>query len=323
MEIGAFENPLIKKTIISPGSVFKKILPEAKVKFHFVTRKCDDDNTVIDDSRKIGKPMELVIGRQFKLEVWETIVQAMALNEIASFVVDKSLVHAYPLVSRTLRDAQKPEKTRSRHCCGHMLQSYGMEHDDLNSLLKKPSNLEFIIELLSVENPGEYVQDTWQLNEQERLKEVPKLKEEGNALFKEEKYKEAAEKYSRAIGFLDQLIICEKPGEPEWKTLQDQKMSILLNYAQCKLCLNEFYEVIEHCSTVLEHDPSNVKALYRRAKAHTNVWNVDKAKADLEQLVELDPSMKAYALKQLAILKDVDKEKDDALKEKIKGKLFK
>lgn len=61
------------------------------MKFNFKTIKCDADKTVIDDSRKIGKPMELVIGKKFKLAVWETIVQAMAVNEVASFTVDKSV----------------------------------------------------------------------------------------------------------------------------------------------------------------------------------------------------------------------------------------
>lgn len=323
MEIGTFSNPLIKKSIIHAGKDFKKILPGTKVKFHFITRKCDDNQTVIDDSRKMGKPMELIIGKQFKLEVWETIVQAMAINEVASFVVDKSLVHAYPLVSRTLRDAQHPEKPRSRHCCGHMLQSYGLEHEDLNSLLTNPCDLEFIIELLQVENAGEYEQETWQLNEKERLNEVPKLKEEGNAFFKIGDYTEAVQKYSRAIGFLDQLMLCEKPGEPEWKNLQDQKMAILLNYAQCKLILKEYYEVIEHCTTVLQYDPGNVKALYRRAKAYTSTWNVTEAKADLEALEKNDPAMKNYVQQQLLLLSKIDKEKDTELKENIKGKLFK
>lgn len=35
--------------------------------------------------------MELVLGKKFKLEVWEVIVQKMALNEVASFTVDKSV----------------------------------------------------------------------------------------------------------------------------------------------------------------------------------------------------------------------------------------
>lgn len=59
--------------------------------FHFRTRKCDTDKTVIDDSRTMGNPMELVLGKKFKLEVWEAIVQKMALNEVARFKVDKSV----------------------------------------------------------------------------------------------------------------------------------------------------------------------------------------------------------------------------------------
>lgn len=35
--------------------------------------------------------MELVLGKKFKLEVWEVIVQKMALNEVAQFTVDKSV----------------------------------------------------------------------------------------------------------------------------------------------------------------------------------------------------------------------------------------
>lgn len=35
--------------------------------------------------------MELVIGKKFKLEVWETVVQAMAVGEVAKFTVDKSV----------------------------------------------------------------------------------------------------------------------------------------------------------------------------------------------------------------------------------------
>ena len=49
--------------------------------------------------------MELVLGKKFKLEVWEVIVQKMALNEVAKFTVDKSLVQQYPFVSKTIRDA--------------------------------------------------------------------------------------------------------------------------------------------------------------------------------------------------------------------------
>jgi hypothetical protein len=62
-----------------------------QVYFHFQTKICNEDETLLDDSRKMGKPMELVLGKKFKMEVWETIVQAMAVGEIAKFTVDKSV----------------------------------------------------------------------------------------------------------------------------------------------------------------------------------------------------------------------------------------
>lgn len=64
-----------------------------QIYFHFQTRRCDPDKTLLDDSRKMGKgkPMEIVLGKQFKLEVWEVILQKMALNEVAEFTVDKSV----------------------------------------------------------------------------------------------------------------------------------------------------------------------------------------------------------------------------------------
>lgn len=35
--------------------------------------------------------MELVLGKKFKLEVWEVIVQKMSLNEVAKFTVHKTV----------------------------------------------------------------------------------------------------------------------------------------------------------------------------------------------------------------------------------------
>lgn len=49
---------------------------------------CDDDHTVLDDSKKVGVPMEVVIGNMFKLDVWETLLKSMRIREIAEFWCD-------------------------------------------------------------------------------------------------------------------------------------------------------------------------------------------------------------------------------------------
>ena len=46
----------------------------------------------------------------------------------------------------------------------------------------------------------------------------------------------------------------EKPGDIEWIVIQDQKLPFLLNFSQCKLCLKDYYPVIEHTTTVLGRD---------------------------------------------------------------------
>lgn len=90
--------PLTKGTRVSEGEtcIFIEIIRRLsfQVKFHYQTKRAGD-TFIIDDSRKCDRPMELVLGKQFKLEVWEVIVQKMALNEVAKFTVDKSLVQQY------------------------------------------------------------------------------------------------------------------------------------------------------------------------------------------------------------------------------------
>lgn len=46
--------------------------------------------------------MELVLGKKFKLEVWEVIVQKMALNEVAKFTVDQSVRYMKCLIFNEL-----------------------------------------------------------------------------------------------------------------------------------------------------------------------------------------------------------------------------
>lgn len=76
-----------------------------QVTFHFRTMKCDDERTVIDDSKQVGQPMNIIIGNMFKLEVWETLLTSMRLGEVAEFWCDtivSGLVALLVLCSLTL-----------------------------------------------------------------------------------------------------------------------------------------------------------------------------------------------------------------------------
>ncbi|KAJ6638237.1 AH receptor-interacting protein [Pseudolycoriella hygida] len=307
------DSPLIKKETLHPGTKCVEFKPGTKVKFHFVTKK--SNGKVLDDSRKDGVPMELVLGKKFKLEVWEVIVQKMSLNEVSRFIVDKSLVPQYPFISKTLRDARKPPEER-KHCCGMTIQNEGIGYEDLNELFTSPCDLEFIIELLSVSQADEYEKESWQLNESEKSIAIEQLRLKGNQFYKEKNYTEAEQSYRNALGMVEQLILKEKPHDEEWLELIKVKIPILLNYAQCRLLDKDYYAVIEHCTEVLKHEPKNVKALYRRAKAHAAVWNTDNAKEDYHKCATLDPSLAASINKELKLLAEAVRQKD--LEDKIK-----
>lgn len=46
---------------------------------------------IIDDSKKIGRPMELILGKKFKMPVWEECIKSMKVDEVAEFVVKKNV----------------------------------------------------------------------------------------------------------------------------------------------------------------------------------------------------------------------------------------
>lgn len=134
-----------------------------------------------------------------------------------------------------------------------------------------------------VESPGTYQQDPWAMTDDEKAKAVPLIHQEGNRLYREGHVKEAAAKYYDAIACLKNLQMKvgwavavdwkvvrlspgaqvsvatlsvsprpqEQPGSPDWIQLDQQITPLLLNYCQCKLVAEEYYEVLDHCSSIL------------------------------------------------------------------------
>ncbi|XP_055939692.1 AH receptor-interacting protein-like [Argiope bruennichi] len=316
----------VKKTIVFAGkNGFSDFQDGSKITFHFTTHIIDQNGEVqecIDDSKKIDHPMEIILGKQFKMPIWEKCLETMNVGEVAKFTVPKNLVDSYPLVSKSYREFAGISKSTKGHCCGMMAFTEGLGHADLDVLVREPKDLQFTLELVKVEHPGEYKKEAWSMDPEEKLRTVPQLKECGNQLYKQQQYDEASKKYAEAIGLLEQLILREKPGDKEWVELENLKIPILCNYAQCKLLLKDYYPVIDATTTILEKDPKNVKALYRRGKAYVGTWDLDNAHKDFDKVAELDPSFKSVIQKELKNLAKLQKEKDDDIKSKLQGKIF-
>ncbi|XP_031552452.1 AH receptor-interacting protein-like [Actinia tenebrosa] len=323
--------PKVSKEIIYPGEGdIPRYENGSKATFHFkVYKKTTKGRKLLDCSKTLGQPFELLIGKKFKLEIWEEMIKTMRINEVARFTCDKEIVRGYHFVSKNFRNAVKQSKGEHSkdHDHHHHEHSCSLSavnptgYADLDKLARKPRDLIFEMELMSVDNPGQYEKETWQMDPSEKLSVIPKLKQEGNELYAKKEYEAAADKYAKALGLLEQLSLREKPGDDEWVQLDKMKIPLLLNYSQCKLLLGDYYEVIRHTSTVLEKDNDNVKAIYRRAKAHKACWNPDEAKNDFKRAAELDESLKKAVKKELDELEQMIKEQNNDDKDKLK-KLF-
>lgn len=203
--------------------------------------------------------------------------------------------------------------------CGMTLQNEGIGYKDLDDLMNNPCDLEFVIELLSVEMPDDYEKDRWQMSDDEKHKALKELKERGNLCYKNKDYEAAEKNYVEALGIVEQLMLKERAHDPEWDELAELKVPLLLNYSQTRLIAQDYYAVILYCNEVLETQPKNVKAIFRKAKANFGAWKPAEAIADFKLCAELDPSLKATVSKELAAIAEQQKLRDLEDREKLKN----
>ncbi|KPP69364.1 aryl hydrocarbon receptor interacting protein-like [Scleropages formosus] len=381
----------IQKRVLSAGRGDAPTFPDGtKVVFHYRTSLLD--GTVLDDSRTMGgrsKPMELILGKKFKLPVWEHVVTTMREGEIAEFTCDTKVASLappplpawynvgcdrlpgdpshlfptqhtalYPLVSQSLRNISvgKDPLEGQRHCCGiaQIHSHHSLGHQDLDSLQAHSQPLVFTLELLQVIRlvrcpgraaggrgqsdvwpcchppkllsemytvlpPGSFRLDTWAMTDEEKLEAVPQMHEEGNVLYKKGDIAAAAEKYHNAIACLKNMQMKERPGDEGWIRLDHMITPLLLNYCQCKLLQGQYYEVLDHCSSILFKYEDNVKAYYKRGKAHAAVWNEVEARADFTKVAELDPSLASSVARELRALEERIREKQKEEKSRYKN----
>lgn len=80
-----------------------------QVTFDFRTTLCNDERTVIDDSKAVGTPMEIVIGNMFKLDIWEMLLASMRIGEVAEFWCDTIVSR-----TRTIQNFNIPPLTQTQ-----------------------------------------------------------------------------------------------------------------------------------------------------------------------------------------------------------------
>jgi tetratricopeptide (TPR) repeat protein len=142
----------------------------------------------------------------------------------------------------------------------------------------------------------------WEMETSEILSLASRHKERGGQLFQEGQERAAAVCYSRAAKLAAAAVVSGGRGEREGKELQ---VALGLNLAACQLKLGQADHASSNCSRILELDPGNVKALYRRGMARMRLGDLDEAEEDLRQAGRREPGNTAVQrrLRELAQLK--------------------
>jgi tetratricopeptide (TPR) repeat protein len=76
-----------------------------------------------------------------------------------------------------------------------------------------------------------------------------------------------------------------------------------LNIAQAAINLHDYSKASEWSTKAIKSDPTNVKALFRRAVARTHLGLPDEALEDLKKALELDPSNNAVKVEIVKVKK--------------------
>lgn len=132
--------------------------------------------------------------------------------------------------------------------------------------------------------------------ERARSDEASALREEGNKILQQGRFRDAVTTYKRALGLIWPLYRRRDPSVSALGAILD------LNLALCYIRLEQ-WEAARKCTTqALEIEPQNAKGLYRRGVASARLGLLDAAEADLKAANALVPSRDTQ--KELAVVKE-------------------
>jgi FK506-binding protein 4/5 len=182
-----------------------------------------------------------------------------------------------------------------------------------NSALKVPANsdLEYEIELLAFDKP----KDKYDMNFQEKVEYMTKLKDLGNKFFKAGQIDRANSKYSEVV----KVFQHEKDfSADQLKAVNSVRVPSLQNQAICKFKLKNYSECIEKCNEALKLDENNIKCLFKRGQAQFALDALEEAERDFIAALKLDAENKEIQ-RELALLRKKTKAQQDLERKKFGG----
>ncbi|MGH0173485.1 UNVERIFIED_CONTAM: hypothetical protein FKN15_066105 [Acipenser sinensis] len=126
-------------------------------------------------------------------------------------------------------------------------------------------------------------------------------RERGNYYFQREEYQDAFQSYSTALQVLSAPTSATPT--PEHEELRGGRVKCLNNLAAVHIKLERYDDALETSSSVLELDPDNVKALFRKGKLLSDKGEFQEAMETLKKALKLEPSTKAIHLELSKLVK--------------------
>ena len=242
----------ILKKVLKEGEGYERPNDGAVVRVRLIG-KLDDGTVFTKKGHEGDEPFEFKTDEEQVIEGLDTTVLTMKKGEVASARIP-------------------PEH------------AFGSTETKLDLAVVPPNSTVFYeVEIVSFEKEKE----SWDLKSNaEKIEAAAKKKDEGNAWFKMGKYAKASKRYEKAAKYIE---YDSSFSEDEKKQSKAVKISIKLNNAACKLKLKDYKEAEKLCAKVLELESTNVKALYRRAQAYTELVDLELAELDIKKALEIDP----------------------------------
>jgi len=158
---------------------------------------------------------------------------------------------------------------------------------------------------LKVNGPAEFTitlesftqsKQTWDMGNGEKVTHGEKLKAQAAAFFKQQQNRRALNMWKQCQ---DLFSYTDKWEDEDKKAAETMTAACKLNSAQAWLNLGQHAEAEKVCDEVLSKQSSNVKALYRRGLARLGKNDAERAKYDLQKVIDLEPG-NAAAKRELA-----------------------
>ncbi|VEN63365.1 unnamed protein product [Callosobruchus maculatus] len=165
------------------------------------------------------------------------------------------------------------------------------------------------LELIEVENCGEFKPgepwnieendgtddkyppwpNDWEIEVDKSHNEIEKalnaIKNSGNYYFNKNDYYYSERKYIKCLRYIDWYL-----GHTNNKKLQEMRISLTLNLAAAKLKRQKYKDAVNLCTEVIDKNPENGKAYYRRAQARLAMKDYDDSLRDLNRALTLYPN---------------------------------